>query len=58
MSLNITDNKILKPPPSVKQKTPPKSICKIFFLNNAIEKINLYRIFHDPLVKATILLPL
>ena len=39
MSLNIIDNKTLEASPSFKQKTPPKSICKIFFSITLLRKL-------------------
>ena len=54
MSLDIIDSKILKPSPLVKKKTPHKNIWKISFDNKIINKSNLYRIFHDPLVKVAL----
>ena len=44
MALDIIDFKILF-----------KITCKVSFENKTIEKINLYCIFHDPLVKAVLL---
>ena len=54
MPIDIIDSKIIYLLPLVKKKIPPKNICKTFFDNKSIEKINLSRIFHDPLVKAAL----
>ena len=51
MLLDINNYKILKQTPSVKKEDTTKNICKISFDDKTIEKINLSRIFCDPLVK-------
>ena len=54
MPLDIIDSKILKPTPLLEEETPPRNFCKIFFDNKNNGKINLSRIFHDPLIKAVL----
>ena len=49
--LDLIDTKLYKPKP---KKSPPTNLCRIFFDNKGIERINLSRIFHDPEVKASI----
>ena len=53
MMLENIDFKVLKSVPLGKKKT-PKNICEISCDNKTIEKINLSRIFHNPLVKAAL----
>ena len=47
LALDIIESKIFKPTlPKAKRKAPTK-ICKIFFLNQVVELINVPHIFHD-----------
>ena len=54
MSLDIVDSNILKQPPTVQKKKHLKKIYKISFDNKTFKKVNLPRIFHDPLVKTAL----
>ena len=38
MPLDIIDPKTLKPPPPVKNESPPKNVCKIWFDSKSFEK--------------------
>lgn len=54
MSLHVTDSQILKSPPLVKNKILPINVWKISFDNKSIEKIDLFCISHDLLVRAAL----
>lgn len=54
MTLGKNDSKIPKPLSVVKKRTLLTNICKVSFDNRTIEKINLFSIFHGPLVKAAL----